>query len=96
MNPHDHRMGGLSAALAALGGAYLLPGLAPSVPALRRALGVADTTVSGSGCLLTFDDGPHPQGTPAMLAALGGGGGGGGGRFGGGAGGGGTWPWGRG
>src|ERR1700740_3061366 len=50
--------------------AYLLPGLAAAVPALRAPLGVADRTLSASGSALTFDDGPHAQGTPAVLELL--------------------------
>ncbi len=50
---------------------YLLPGLAAWVwPALRGPLGVEDRTSSGTGYALTFDDGPHPQGTPAVLEIL--------------------------
>jgi len=49
---------------------YLLPGLAGAWPALRGPLGVEDRTASGRGYALTFDDGPHPQGTPAMLEIL--------------------------
>ena len=33
-------------------------------------LGIEDRTASGSGYALTFDDGPHPQGTPAVLEIL--------------------------
>ncbi len=54
--------------MAAIG--YLLPGLAAAVPALRAPLGVEDCTAGGSGYALTFDDGPHAQGTPAMLELL--------------------------
>jgi peptidoglycan/xylan/chitin deacetylase (PgdA/CDA1 family) len=43
---------------------------APIWPALRRSLGVEDCTVSGSGYALTFDDGPHRDGTPAALEIL--------------------------
>jgi len=43
---------------------------APIWPALRRSLGVEDRTASGSGYALTFDDGPHVQGTPAVLEIL--------------------------
>jgi peptidoglycan/xylan/chitin deacetylase (PgdA/CDA1 family) len=43
---------------------------APIWPALRRSLGVQDGTASGRGWALTFDDGPHAQGTPAVLDAL--------------------------
>jgi peptidoglycan/xylan/chitin deacetylase (PgdA/CDA1 family) len=61
---------------------YLLPALAgakpvflrgspePIWPALRRALGVEDRTATGRGYALTFDDGPHAQGTPATLEIL--------------------------
>ncbi len=43
---------------------------APIWPALRRSLGVEDRTASGRGYALTFDDGPHAQGTPAVLEIL--------------------------
>ena len=49
---------------------YLLPGLAQVWPRLRDALGVEDRTASGTGFALTFDDGPHAQGTPAVLEVL--------------------------
>lgn len=55
--------------LTALAG-YMLPGLAGAWPAIRPALGIEDHTASGRGCALTFDDGPHPHGTPAILAIL--------------------------
>jgi peptidoglycan/xylan/chitin deacetylase (PgdA/CDA1 family) len=42
--------------------------LAPHVPRAARALGI-QRTVSG-GVALTFDDGPHPQGTPDVLSVL--------------------------
>jgi len=48
----------------------MLPGLAAAWPALRAPLGIEDRTASGQGYALTFDDGPHAQGTPAMLAIL--------------------------
>jgi peptidoglycan/xylan/chitin deacetylase (PgdA/CDA1 family) len=51
-------------------GSYLLPGLAHVWPRLRRELGVEQRTASGAGYALTFDDGPHAQGTPAVLEAL--------------------------
>ncbi len=51
-------------------GAYALPALAAAWPPLRRPLGVEDTTRSGQGYALTFDDGPHAQGTPAVLEVL--------------------------
>lgn len=61
-------------ALGALGAmamaSYLLPGLAGAWPALRGPLGVEDHTADGRGYALTFDDGPHAQGTPAVLEIL--------------------------
>jgi len=60
------------AALTAGGAAflYLAPSIAAGVPAVRPLLGVRDRTASGEGVALTFDDGPHPEGTAAMLEAL--------------------------
>jgi peptidoglycan-N-acetylglucosamine deacetylase len=49
---------------------YLLPGLAGQCSALRGPLGVEDRTSSGEGYALTFDDGPHREGTPAVLEIL--------------------------
>jgi peptidoglycan-N-acetylglucosamine deacetylase len=72
-------LGGLGGA-GALG--YLLPALAsprlgwmPGSPApisaqLRRLLAIEDRTADGRGYALTFDDGPHSQGTPAVLEIL--------------------------
>ncbi|HST31914.1 MAG TPA: polysaccharide deacetylase family protein [Solirubrobacteraceae bacterium] len=57
-------------ALAVPVGGYLLPGLAAALPALRRPLGVEDRTAGDEGYALTFDDGPHAQGTPAVLELL--------------------------
>ena len=37
---------------------------------MRAPLGVEDRTASGCGYALTFDDGPHAQGTPAVLETL--------------------------
>jgi peptidoglycan/xylan/chitin deacetylase (PgdA/CDA1 family) len=73
MSAHDHRTHAapLAGALASLAiGGYLLPGLAAALPALRRPLGVEDRTADGRGYALTFDDGPHAQGTPAVLESL--------------------------
>ena len=65
--------GGGSTALAAsavvLAG-HAAPGLCAWSPALRGALGVADRIADHRAVALTFDDGPHPQGTPATLAVL--------------------------
>ena len=49
---------------------YALPALAGAWPWLRGPLGVEDRTSSGRGYALTFDDGPHPRGTPAVLELL--------------------------
>jgi peptidoglycan/xylan/chitin deacetylase (PgdA/CDA1 family) len=56
----------------ALGLAAAHAGPAPCVwsPALRRALGVRDRIADARAVALTFDDGPHPSGTPATLDAL--------------------------
>ena len=54
----------------ALTGAYWLPGAAAVVPAAARWFGIPTRAASGQGVVLTFDDGPHPSGTPAVLAEL--------------------------
>jgi peptidoglycan/xylan/chitin deacetylase (PgdA/CDA1 family) len=46
------------------------PGLAPHVPSLCDLLRIP-RRLPGAGVTLTFDDGPHPEGTPAVLDALG-------------------------
>jgi peptidoglycan/xylan/chitin deacetylase (PgdA/CDA1 family) len=50
--------------------AHAAPALAPVVPAVGRALGVRRRLEAGDGVALTFDDGPHPQGTPRVLELL--------------------------
>ncbi|MEA2291764.1 MAG: hypothetical protein QOF17_784 [Solirubrobacteraceae bacterium] len=66
----------MRAALAAGAGAagaaaaWSLPALAPVVPTLARALSVPTRSTLPGTVALTFDDGPHPQGTPAVLEAL--------------------------
>jgi peptidoglycan/xylan/chitin deacetylase (PgdA/CDA1 family) len=49
---------------------YVLPGAAQLWPRLRDALGVEHRTAGGTGYALTFDDGPHAQGTPSVLDVL--------------------------
>ena len=45
--------------------------LAPVVPGAARALALPRVMPAGaSGVALTFDDGPHPEGTPAVLELL--------------------------
>ena len=51
--------------------AYWLPGAAAVCPPLGLALGVRNRLDAGDRVLLTFDDGPHAQGTPAVLEVLG-------------------------
>jgi peptidoglycan-N-acetylglucosamine deacetylase len=73
MSSPDHRTTTarlLGAVPPLVGLAYALPALAAPWPALRAPLGISEGTRSGLGYALTFDDGPHPQGTPAVLAAL--------------------------
>ncbi|HET6449510.1 MAG TPA: polysaccharide deacetylase family protein, partial [Conexibacter sp.] len=67
-----HAATATGAALAA-GAAWSLPALAPLAPPLCRALGIPRTLPAASAAgrvALTFDDGPHPRGTPAVLDAL--------------------------
>jgi len=49
--------------------AWFGPGAAAHAPALATALGIRRRG-DGPGVALTFDDGPHPQGTPAVLDTL--------------------------
>ena len=49
--------------------AWTVPALAPLHPPLASALRIR-TRLDGRAVALTFDDGPHPEGTPAMLDAL--------------------------
>lgn len=60
----------LAGALAAGGVVHAAPALAPIVPAVGRALAVVRREEGLDGVALTFDDGPHPQGTPAVLELL--------------------------
>jgi peptidoglycan-N-acetylglucosamine deacetylase len=53
-----------------LGGAWCGPGMAPHWPALADAMRVPLRLSETEGVALTFDDGPHPDGTPAVLEAL--------------------------
>lgn len=62
----------LAASLGAAATAHLLPAAAQPIPALRRPLGIESETPGRAGVALTFDDGPHPLGTPAILDLLGG------------------------
>jgi peptidoglycan/xylan/chitin deacetylase (PgdA/CDA1 family) len=55
--------GGVAAA------AWSVPSLMPHCPPLARALGVA-TRLASDAVALTFDDGPHPEGTVAVMEVL--------------------------
>jgi peptidoglycan-N-acetylglucosamine deacetylase len=60
-------------ATAGAAAAWTLPGLAPHAPPLARALGIPRTLGENAppgAVALTFDDGPHPEGTPAVLEIL--------------------------
>jgi peptidoglycan-N-acetylglucosamine deacetylase len=59
-----------AAALAALAVAHAGPAPCKYSAALRRALGVSDRLPDRGAVALTFDDGPHPRGTPATLEIL--------------------------
>jgi peptidoglycan-N-acetylglucosamine deacetylase len=59
------------AAIALAGAArWTWPAPAPLVPDIAERLGIPCRLASGDGVALTFDDGPHPSGTPAVLDAL--------------------------
>jgi peptidoglycan/xylan/chitin deacetylase (PgdA/CDA1 family) len=57
---------GVSAAVVA----HVGPALAPVVPGVARALRIEHRQEGVDGVALTFDDGPHPQGTPSVLETL--------------------------
>jgi peptidoglycan/xylan/chitin deacetylase (PgdA/CDA1 family) len=49
---------------------YWAPALTGRLARLRPLLGVRDRVDTTGGAALTFDDGPHPEGTPAVLELL--------------------------
>jgi peptidoglycan-N-acetylglucosamine deacetylase len=49
---------------------HAVPAACALAPALRRRLGVRDDVGDPWRVALTFDDGPHPDGTPAVLETL--------------------------
>jgi peptidoglycan-N-acetylglucosamine deacetylase len=57
-------------ALGAAAVAHAGPALAPVVPGLANALGIELRQPGSDGVAITFDDGPHPQGTPLVLEIL--------------------------
>jgi len=66
---HDNLVWAASLGLAAAGG-YLIPSITAGVPLVRPLFGVRDRLARSPGAALTFDDGPHPEGTPAVLELL--------------------------
>jgi len=58
------------AGVAATAVAYAGPALAPVLPAIGNMLPVVLRQEGEPGVAITFDDGPHPQGTPAVLETL--------------------------
>lgn len=61
----------VSPVVAATGAAaWSLPALAPLVPRVSTALLVPTRIDAADAVALTFDDGPHPEGTPAVLEVL--------------------------
>jgi peptidoglycan/xylan/chitin deacetylase (PgdA/CDA1 family) len=66
---HDNLVWAASLGLAAAGG-YLIPSITAGVPLVRPLFGVRDRLACLPGAALTFDDGPHPEGTPAVLELL--------------------------
>ena len=59
----------LTAGAISAAAAYALPALAPVAPRVAGALNLPLRS-PGAGVLLTFDDGPHPEGTIAVLETL--------------------------
>jgi peptidoglycan/xylan/chitin deacetylase (PgdA/CDA1 family) len=57
-------------ALGAAGVFHAGPALAPVLPGLGEALGIELRQPGSEGVAITFDDGPHPQGTPLVLEVL--------------------------
>lgn len=49
---------------------WCAPALAPVMPPVARALGLPRRQAGPGTVAVTFDDGPHPEGTPAVLEAL--------------------------
>jgi peptidoglycan-N-acetylglucosamine deacetylase len=66
----DRRLAGAGALALAVAVPHAGPALAPIVPAVGRRLPVVLREEEVEGVFLTFDDGPHPEGTPAVLEIL--------------------------
>ncbi|HVW47531.1 MAG TPA: polysaccharide deacetylase family protein [Solirubrobacterales bacterium] len=70
VHPAARRAAGAGALALAVAVPHAGPALAPIVPAVGRRLPVVLREEEVEGAFLTFDDGPHPQGTPAILEIL--------------------------
>jgi peptidoglycan-N-acetylglucosamine deacetylase len=66
----ERRLAGAGALALAVAVPHAGPALAPIVPAVGRRLPVVLREEEVEGVFLTFDDGPHPRGTPAVLEIL--------------------------
>jgi peptidoglycan/xylan/chitin deacetylase (PgdA/CDA1 family) len=64
-NPHNRRRAIIPPVLR-----RALPALATVAPSVAQRLHLPRTLPHSAGVALTFDDGPHPEGTPAILAIL--------------------------
>jgi len=53
-----------------MAGAWSLPALAPIAEPVARTLQIPRWLDRSDAAAITFDDGPHPEGTPAVLEAL--------------------------
>jgi peptidoglycan-N-acetylglucosamine deacetylase len=65
-----HDRATLAAGALAVAALHAGPALCAYSPALCRAVGVRARAADDATVALTFDDGPHPRGTPATLIAL--------------------------
>lgn len=63
-------IGRLAGAGVAAAAAHAAPALTPLVPGLGARLGIVQRQDGVDGVVLSFDDGPHPQGTPIVLEIL--------------------------
>jgi peptidoglycan-N-acetylglucosamine deacetylase len=68
--PGARQVAGAGALALAVAIPHAGPALAPIVPAVGQRLPVVLRDEGNPGVALTFDDGPHPRGTPAVLEIL--------------------------
>src|SRR5262245_44944349 len=71
---HPHIRRALLFGTAAAAAVWWSPALAPILPGIASALGVSRCTPRPGAVAVAFDDGPHPEGAPAVLAERGRGG----------------------